>query len=370
MIFFYLTLFLASWGQLQRLSLLNGEVNVYLHEIAMIFFILSMIVANFKKLNHRLIQPILFFLLILLVSWVNNAWHYSPQANIVSFLFWLRLDLYCLFFLCLFLVDRKIIKRGVALFLVLTIIFSYGQYFLYPNLRNLSYLGWDPHEARAFGLFFDTTVSGVIFSMLFLTTVDKIKKKTDLKSSWGVALVASLGLILLTYSRITYISLIPALIYKFWRRIPIRRLTLLLLLFLSLILLLPKKGGESVNLGRTFTVSARLADWKEGLSLWGKHPLLGVGYNRIGAYRSRPTENHAKSAFSSSFLTILAASGMVGFVALIYLLARLFIQSDRATRSIELLIIIASLFDNVLLESFVLLLFFTLFQLSYSRKSP
>jgi len=387
----YLLFFLLSFGQLGRISFLDQQANIYLHELMMGF----VVIGHMGQIRQiRLIgiwKWTFFFLTVLLLSLINNFWQFNLQQNLIGFLYWGRLVLYFVFFLILFNWGSKgseenkgVLKRGLDIFATLTVIFSYLQYFLYPNLRNLYYLGWDPHHYRVFGLFFDTSITGIILVMMFFW----VAEWRNIGFIRPISLIGLIGLILLTYSRITYISFIVGLIYYFLvtpRRSPSRlrqgsggpvghlRDSVLILLFSVLIFLLPRPFGEGVKLERIFTIEARAVDFKVGLKLWLEKPILGYGYNRLRYVRKMDNLSHSATAFSSSFLTILVASGVIGLIGLIGLIGGMFKQGNQLTKTIILVVITASLFDNVLLNNFVLLLllvFFSISSILLSHKIP
>jgi O-antigen ligase len=136
-------------------------------------------------------------------------------------------------------------------------------------------------------------------------------------------------------------------------------------IFLFLIFLLPRPFGEGVKLERIFTIKARAADYQEGIQLWWKKPILGYGYNRLRYIKKTDKCSHAGAAFSSSFLTLLVASGVIGLIGLIGLIGQIFRQTDQLARTIILVATIASLFDNVLLNNFILLLFLVIISVSF-----
>lgn len=367
----YLLFVLLSFGQLQRFSFLGQQVNIYIHEIVMAVMVMKQI-GQIHRI--RVGKEIIFFLGILLLSLVNNFWQFNLQQNLIGFLYWARLTLYLAFFTVLLNWgsrgrNKGILGKGLNVFVTLTIIFSYLQYFLYPNLRNLYYLGWDPHQSRVFGFFFDTSISGAILVMMFFWMVGREK----IRLIGLIGQIGLIGLILLTYSRITYLSFIVGVIYYLSKKTTLKKILFLIFIFSFLIFLLPRPFGEGVKLERVFTIEARAIDFKEGLKLWWKKPILGYGYNRLRYVRQADNFTHAGASFSSSFLTILATSGLIGLIGLIGFIGRIFKQGNHLIRTIILIAIVASLFDNVLLNNFVLLLLLLIVAISSNLlfdKSP
>jgi len=366
----YLIFFSLSLGQFGRLSFLNQLVNVNLHDILIFLFILSVtlryrmrLLQFIKKDKHTLLVITAFSF-----SLVIGSWNFNVFQNLIGFLYLSRLVMYLIFFLCLNFwkkqereIDR-ILMSGFYFFVVMIILFGLGQYLLYPNLRNLYYLGWDPHQFRIFATFFDTTTAGVIFAM----TVTYLLAKPGKHVVKAVAAVSFI-LMLLTYSRVTFISFIISSIHFLKTRISLKYMSLLFTIFVGLLVLLPRPFGEGVKLERLFTVYSRTEDINQGLQLFSKSPLLGVGYNRIGFFKDKNDgkfPSHATFGFSSSYIIILASAGIVGFIAFLLWLVNLFRKGSSVSKTILILILVASLFDNVILNSFVMTLFFLMYYFS------
>ncbi|MDO8497916.1 MAG: O-antigen ligase family protein, partial [bacterium] len=125
--------------------------------------------------------------------------------------------------------------------------------------------------------------------------------------------------------------------------------------------LLPKPYGESVNLGRLFSIQSRLSDYNEGIRIWKASPLIGIGYNRIRYVKEKTPEafeaNHAGASFHSSFLIILVTGGVIGLVLFLGMLYKIW-GIDEFTKVAVVFISIISLTDNVLLHPFILYMFF------------
>ncbi len=163
-------------------------------------------------------------------------------------------------------------------------------------------------------------------------------------------------LVALSFSRSIYLGLSLTLIYLFIQQKQFKKIVLFLLFFVTLIFFLPKPSGEGVNLKRLYSIESRIEDYREGISLWKNKPGFGYGYNRI-RYVKNNDSIHSGAAFSSSFLTILVSSGIIGLLSFIWVLWSL----RRLNKIAPILLIflsIISLFDNVLLHPFILFLLF------------
>ena len=346
-ILFYLTAFLFSFGQLGRVSFFDQQVNFYLYEIVLtLTLFLLFFKYRLKPIKDAWIKfkPLFFFLIVLLISLLVDWSKYNSFENTVASLYFFRLLLYFFYFFYL-KYHSQIIKKGIFLIAILTIISTLIQYFFYPDLRNLLYQGWDPHLYRTFGVFFDTSIAAAIFGILFLTINQPVIK------------IIYLILIALSFSRAIYLGLSLTLIYIFIQKKQFKKILLFLLFFMVLIFIIPKPAGEGVNLKRFYSLTSRGQDYIQGINLWTKKPVLGYGYNRI-RYVKNSSSLHSSASFNSSFLTILVSSGILGLLGFLGILGRLGRINKRSQHLITFLGII-SLFDNIILHPFILFLLFT-----------
>lgn len=375
----FLIIAILSLGQLQRISFVNQQVNFYVYEILMVFFILSLsiftliknrfsikkiieIKLEFYKKNAGLINAIGYFLLALSVSLLFTYSNFNQGENLVAAMYLGRMILYFIFFLFLiFYIDSEktaisIIKKSLTTFLILTFVFSVIQYFYYPDLRNLYYQGWDPHLDRLFGLYFDISILGLVFILAFFWFFKN-------KIFQAMAILA----IFFTYSRITYIAFLTSIFFYFYNKIDWKKIVLLVFIFLGFLFFLPRSSGVGVRLERTFSIQSRVDDVVSGLEIFIKKPLLGVGYNHI-RYIKKADSLHSGASYASSYITILVSSGIIGLFFLLNLLIVIYRRLNDEGKYLIVPILISSLFDNVLFTGFILLLFLTIVSINLSHK--
>lgn len=384
---FYLTFFLFSLGHLGRVSFFGQQINIYLYEL-LTGLILAVLVTRYKFIpvreNFKKFKIIFIFLGYLLAPFLLSASFFKSWENFVGFLYFLRIAVYFLYFFYLthhlkqksgFL---KVLVYSLSLFAFFTVLFSAGQYFLYPDLRNLIYGGWDPHLYRMFGTFFDTSVAGGIYGLVFLTLFFKGKDLVKSRLILLILLAIFLFFIVLTFSRSLYMTLLSVVLLSAVVRRNYRKLFILIFFFLLIMILSPKPFGEGVNLLRLFSVQSRLEDYQNAIKIWSKNPVLGIGYNRIRYEKVRlniiettgADLTHSGASFHSSFLIILVTSGIIGLVLFIPVLMRL-AEVNEFSRYIIIFLSLFSLSDNILLHPFVLFLFLSLialFKINPSRK--
>jgi O-antigen ligase len=95
---------------------------------------------------------------------------------------------------------------------------------------------------------------------------------------------------------------------------------------LTLFLLPRRSGGEGIRLERTRTVQARVGSWRNALIISRDHPLLGVGFNAYryaqrdyGFLKEQWQESNAGAGADSSFLFVLATTGILGFFTYLWI---------------------------------------------------
>lgn len=352
-ILFYLTSFLFSLGQLGRVSLFYQQVNFYLYEVILTFSVFFLIFKyRVKPINEgwNKFRSIFVFLTVLSLSLLISLKEFTQFENLVGLLYLGRLYLYFFYFLYFHYHSQKnknffkVIKNGIFIIAISTIASSFMQYFLYPDLRNLFYQGWDPHLYRTFGVFFDTSISAAIFGIFLLVVNQPVIK------------IIYLLLVALSFSRSVYLSLTVTLIYQFIQQKQLKNIIFFLVFFIALIFAIPKPSGEGVNLKRLYSINSRTVDYSQGINLWKNKPLIGYGYNRI-RYVKKSDSLHSGASYSSSFLTILVSSGILGLISFIWVLWS-FRKLNKLASLILIFVSIISLFDNVILHPFILFLVF------------
>lgn len=201
---------------------------------------------------------------------------------------------------------------GVAL-AVLGII----QLFLYPDLRNLMYLGWDPHYRRVFSTLFDPNFVGIIYVLTLLLGISYWYQGKA--NRWQVLVAEMIVFLALlgTYSRSSLIACFIGVTCYFGVKKQYTVLAVGVALLLVGILVLPA-GMEGQNLLRSTSSAARLGTLSFG---WGKFvasPLIGNGFIMRQSPEFSPLPSRA-GAIDTSFLYILAALGIIGAVAYVHL---------------------------------------------------
>ncbi len=360
-------LLLFALGQIGRISFLHQEVNGYLYEIVYAGFI-AVLSYRYRLTPFRDLRKFAplsgAFAFWLAITYLISLPRYAPIQNGIALLYLLRLLFYfgSMFVLRHHLAlrshERGLMHRALAVYCAIALFISVAQYVFYPNLRNLTYLGWDPHQFRIFGTVLDTSIAAALFGLIIIHLIFRERFERFLVIP---VFIASL----FTYARGYFVALFVTLGYYAARSKLILQYVAFITIVTSTILMLPQPGGEGVNLRRTASIMSRVTDFETAVDIWKERPVIGIGYNHI-RYERRYYEapaaqttqdvSHAGASFHSSYLIILVTSGIVGLVLFVGMLAQLAVVSPVASY-MTLFLGVYSLSDNVLLHPFVLFLY-------------
>ncbi len=376
-------LFIFVWvtfplGVLIRISPV-ANAYVYPVDVAVLLFVLYGLYLSISRTRFSWYKPIIPFLILALISLLFNLYWLNAREFFIGLLYLLRLALFASIFPVILQFSKKetpFLMWTIIISLFSTVIMGIAQYFLYPDLRNLMYLGWDEHLYRIFSSFLDPNFAAGIFVLLFWITILFVRsfeherwKKIVLIGIAGLTFIA----IMFTYSRTGYLMLIVSAIIYLAIEKKFKVLILGLALFLASLIFIPKDlQSEGVNLFRTASVFSRIESYTQAVSVFQKSPVFGVGYNTYryaqAEFLGRTIEesSHAGAGVSNSFLFVLATTGIAGFVAFLYFLAKTFSglikNSGFANGMIAFVtaLIIGSLTENMFFYSFVLIIFWSI----------
>lgn len=320
----YLYLLAFPFGQLLKVEISILEMNINLHPIDIIA-VLSIFILIIGKLKYpNITKHIYSFIAASLFSLVFSLTIFDGKTVLIGSLYLLRLISYLSFFIVLhnFIKGRKAKKVYNLLIKVASLIAVLGwiQYLVYPDLRFLEYFGWDDHLYRLVGTFLDPGYTGIILVLGFILVLLKFLKEKDKKLL--LLLLFLLISIAFTYARASYLALFAGCIAVGFIFKSIRKYFWWVILFLGLILLLPRPEGEGVKLERLSSVYTRLVDYRQVSDVINKYPLFGVGYNNICEAKLVYTDyyhaqSHSCFGSDSSLLLVFATTGIVGFLIFI-----------------------------------------------------
>lgn len=337
-----LSVFSIILGEVFRVSLGNDifiKPQDALIVICVFLFIIYCIkVRKFPK--NFLLKPIAVFTLFALIALLVNSGSLNGNQLLTSFSYLIRWVMYAAMYVIIVNFDDGFKKTLIKVMFVsglIVVVCGYLQYFLYPNLRNLYYLGWDEHNYRMFSVFLDPNFAGAFFVLFLLFAFEWINIQMRGNSNRNTILLYAVAILtftatLLTYSRSAILMLVTGLVTYL---ILIRRKKLIFLFFgisaLALVLLSPTFNKENTNLLRVTSGLARLETYDNAIEIIKDRPLFGVGFNayrytqQLYGFRDAKTqfENHADSGVDNSFLFVFATTGILGLSAYIYLWFRI-----------------------------------------------
>lgn len=219
------------------------------------------------------------------------------HANFIGILYGLRWLVYSLLLWPLVQLSKHVrLEKILNAFGAVFVIICWIQYIFFPDMRWLYYFGWDDHYYRIIGPLLDPGFTGIIL-VFILIWLWETKSERLLQ-------VFTLGSLLLTYSRASFLALFVAMI---WLKKPVK---LFVLCFLLIVFLPRTSGGEGVKLERTASVNARVINWQNTWETFLSNPILGVGFGLVKS--------------DSSLLYVLATTGILGFVAYLGYLKHLY----------------------------------------------
>lgn len=361
-----LVILLFPFYQFTQLDLYLGQIlpfRLYFYDLILFIFILPHLLKWIKnKPKHSLFKPFIIFSGACLVSLLVALplFNLTALQFFTSSLYLLRLFFVFSLLFVNFSADQKKLFRFTLFLLPIS---GLLQYLFLPDLRFLKGIGFDDHFYRLTFPFLDPNYIGAALSFIFLTTLPFWSKKSS-----KILLILTFIALVLTFSRASYFSLFLGLGFLFLTSSKTRKVFLpLVIIFTTLILIVPKPFGEGVNLLRTFSISSRLHNYQQGLELSLKNPLTGLGFNTLSTHQNIATDTISRSSagLDNSFLFILSTTGVLGLSAYLYLLYSLFRSSTSLFFQAGLIsLIIHSFFNNTLFYTPLLILLLLSFNLT------
>lgn len=296
-----------------------------------------------QKDSLKLYVPLCIFTVVGAFSLIQALLFLTPQEVGASSLYLIRYIAYLLLYFATF--DTISSERGAKnlahifiLSAVLITITGFVQLAIYPDLADLEEAGWDPHINRLVGTWLDPNFVGglLAINMTIILGLLTHAKKWLHKFLYLLPLGIMGAGLFLTYSRSAYLAFAAGLTVVSLLK---SRKILVIALALSLVLFTfsDRARDRMEELGRSvssvFTTSSetpdptarlRLESWEQSWQLFLKRPLFGNGFNTLRYVNYREgfvtdTKIHSASGSDSSLLTILATTGIAGFLAFLAL---------------------------------------------------
>lgn len=311
------------FGQLTGISVAPG-VTLYLRDFAAAAILVYGIFTGAIRRSMTgsfLVKPIGVFGVVCLLSLLVNASLVPTTALWKGSLYLLRWVVYAGVYFALVgsLVSSVFLLRGLFFLGTGLAVAGLFQFVFYPDLRNLIYLGWDPHYYRVFSTLFDPNFVGILFVLTLIVGIYLFLQKKNLWAIGGIGV--TMTALLLTYSRSSYLGFLAAIgtwivIRKKWKVGLVG-----LLLFLVAIVYLPRPGREALSLDRFDSTVSRLSNWSESVQRISQKPMLGYGFNVLPFLQQESSvSSKAGAGIDNSFLFVGVTTGLVGLIAYGWLL--------------------------------------------------
>lgn len=337
-LFITLLLVFLPLGEITRITFGDGAltfIDIAVGAIALIWVCSKII--NGERVNGKLFKAISIFILLLILSLVFNIGKLNALQIGVSASYILRWIAYASIYFIVKDLDVNF-KKSLPYFMLvsglLIILGGFMQYFLYSDLRNLRYLGWDEHLYRMFSSFFDPNFAGAFFVLFFLFIFIFFQKFKTEKYRYLLIIILILSLIsiLLTFSRSTYLMFLIGISSLLFVKGETKKLLFILTVFALGIFLVSKivLKSEGTNLLRVASGEARLNSVNNALTILKDHPILGVGFDtyrytqrRYGFINESKGLIHSAAGTDNSFLFVLVTTGVIGFISFIFLIYKI-----------------------------------------------
>lgn len=381
LIFAFLAIF--PLGQIIRLRISVLGSSYPLHPIDLVAGLILIVFLGAKVKQPNFFRYMLGFLAVAAFSLLLSLSLFTTREVLSGGFYLLRLTAYTAIIPVVWSIthsknNKKVLFNSLLATTIVVAVFGWIQYLWLPDLRDLKYIGWDDHYFRMFGTFLDPAFFGIIIVFGILQSLSRFLGKDK---RYLFIIIFLLFTLLLSYSRASYLALlagITALLYKSQQKL-IYALSVIFVLFAISLPFLPRNISEAAKLERTYSVFAKLHNWKETFVIIRENPLFGVGFNNLCAARMKylgqgSYNSHACSGSDSSFLLVLATTGITGFIIFIYMLFQLmksvqFDQYGRAFKACGAALLIHSLFVNSFFYSWVLGFMGILLAISIKEKS-
>lgn len=329
-------------GQLVRLPLPGGESQFLPNDLLIPCLLLFWLGHKFLSRHFRLVPtpldlPLFFFLAMALISLIWGSRNLLLRETLTSSLYLIRFAEYALLFYVVsdLAQSQTWVKRYLKFLLVITLALAalgFLQYIFIPDFSALAAQGgWDPHVQRLLSTWLDPNFMGgfFVFVLSFVISFYLYSKSKKEKVALLVCGAVLLAALLLTYSRSASFAFLIVLtligILKSRQALIFGLIILVLLTIFSERLQSRLAGATSLDV----TARYRLSSWRNTLEIIRVHPFLGVGYNtfryaQLAAGTLGPQSSHSDFGSDSSFLTIMATTGVFGFGAYLWLLGACF----------------------------------------------
>lgn len=318
-IFIFLFLILFPFGQIIRIGILQ-PIDLVVGMAAAYTIIKKLEIPDiFKQLR--------LFLIFAASSWIFSIFIFHQIEVLYGILYLFRLAAYFYFgvyvwnFVKKGIDNKKLVLNSLLIVSVISALFGWIQFFVFPDLKPFFVWGWDMHLFRVVGTFLDPTFLALIIVFGSILSIYKfIETKEWIYVFSIIFLLVSLAF---TYSRAGYLAFIAGVMAIVYFEKRFKKLLLLIPGIILIAFLLPTTKNHSIELFRSFSALSRIENYHQTLKIFSKSPALGVGYNNMClAYQKyvgvQDFSSHSCSGSDSSLLFILTTTGVMGMIVFIF----------------------------------------------------
>ena len=321
-VFLFLFLVLFPFGQIIRLSFGIGSLNMPLQPIDVVVGLGALYSILFEKEKPKVYKYLKYFLVAAGFSFILSVFIFKYQV-LYGLFYLVRIVAYTFFLNYVWNFAKKsstnghLLSSSLLTISVISAVFGWIQLFVFPDIKPFFVYGWDMHLFRLVGTFLDPTFLGLIIVFGLLLSINRFIDSREKKYLLiTVFLLVSLAF---TYSRASYLAFLGGIFVIAFAEKKFRKMMVLAVTFLIFALLLPTAKNHSIELTRSFSIIARLDNYKETIEVFKKFPVFGVGFNNLCIARNKyigveSFTSHACSGSDSSLLLILATTGTIGLM--------------------------------------------------------
>lgn len=331
---FLVTLATLTLGQFAKLV----GTNLYIFDVMVgMYVIFGFFTFVSKKEKIFVPRSLILFLIFSIIAGLTLFFVFSQNAMsdaVLALLYFVRWFFYLLSALVTYTAiknnefSEESVYRALALSGVMLSLLGFVQLILLPDFTVLDpLLGWDPHKNRMASTLFDPNFLGSYLVLCIALELFKVKISRKL------VLILFLGLFF-TYSRSAW-AMLAIIIFFYGLKKSVFIIFAGILLAFSAYFAIPRIQTRITGItDPADSAHFRLISWKNTMNIIQDHPIFGVGFNNMrvskikyGYLNADTLESHSASGSDSSFLFVLATTGIIGF--LIFLAGYFFALLDR-----------------------------------------
>lgn len=357
-------------GQLIKVPIGTGSGATLIDVVTIFLCLFGLFQIKFKFTKPSLfIIGGLVFSFVAVLSLIFSPLTLVPKEYLSSFLYTIRFSSYIILSWLLLSKALPSLRQNINLILLCSgsflAIIGLIQFIILPDLRFLSQFGWDPHFYRTVSSFLDPNFLGgyLVLTLLLIFQNDLSLKNTQKNILLGLVYLT----LMTTFSRSSYLMfLISFFALAFFKRsYKLAILTIVCFIGLLIFFQVYIKGVNQVTpLDRNQTASYRFTTWQQGIELFSKNPILGVGFNAynfaLKQYKLGDEQfisGHGATTNDSSLVYVASTTGVLGLMAFLMFIGSFILDwKKKPILSVAILGLLGhSIFVNSLFYPFILI---------------